>query len=176
MAYQKQSQSLKFVQKFGPQLEKAIVSTLGWNSGRVIYFQDKQLNLTYDLQVDACYPNLTDPQVFVSITYCNPDKPGHSNENKLQLKLGELMLLKARFPQAVFVLVLGGNEQTWLSYIIEAFDFFFDRTIFAGSVCKQLFNVIKKQEVEMEKNGHIILIMIGIKFGNQDHFLIRQKP
>jgi hypothetical protein len=59
------------------------------------------------------------------------DKPGHSNENKLQLKLGELMVLKARFPEVRSVLVIGGNRGTWLPYVLRAFQFFFDKTIFA---------------------------------------------
>ena len=129
MAYSQQSNSLKFVQKFGPQLERAVVDALGWTSGRVVYFQNREL--TYDVQIDACYPDLASPQIFVSVTYCKPDKPGHSNENKLQLKLGELMLLKAKFPTIRSVLILGGNKHTWLSYILEAFDFFFDTTVFA---------------------------------------------
>jgi hypothetical protein len=133
MAYNEQSISLKFVQKFGPDLEKAVVSALDWpeGKGRVVYFYHDQLGLKYDLQVDAFYPNATAPEVFVSVTYCKPDKPGHSNENKLQLKLGELMLLKARFPDIRSVLVIGGNQDTWLRYVLNAFEFFFDRTIFA---------------------------------------------
>lgn len=133
MAYNEQSISLRFVQKFGPELEKAVVAALAWpkGKGRVVYFHHDELELKYDLQVDAFYPNGNAPEVFVSVTYCKPDKPGHSNENKLQLKLGELMLLKARFPEIRSVLVIGGNQGTWLPYVLKAFDFFFDRTIFA---------------------------------------------
>lgn len=129
ISYQAQSTSLKFVQKFGPELERAIKASLGWDSGRVVYFE--QEGLKYDLQVDSCFPNIAAPEVFVSVTYCKPDKPGHSNENKLQLKLGELLLLKARFPRMKAVLVIGGNENTWLPYVLKAFTYFFDKTIYA---------------------------------------------
>ncbi|MEH7564198.1 hypothetical protein, partial [Priestia megaterium] len=117
------------VQKFGPELEKGIKEALGWTSGRVTYYEKD--NLKYDLQVDSCYPSLQNPEVFVSVTYCKPDKPGHSNENKLQLKLGELMLLKAFYPEIKSVLVIGGNQGTWLKYVLEAFSYFFDKTIYA---------------------------------------------
>lgn len=127
-SYQAQSASLKYVQKFGPQLEKTIKEVLGWESGRVTYFENETVK--YDLQVDSCYPNLSSPEAFVSVTYCRPDKPGHSNENKLQLKLGELLLLKAKYPDIKAVLVIGGNENTWLPYVLKAFTYFFDQTIF----------------------------------------------
>lgn len=130
-AYSEQSQSLKYVQKFGPELERAVSAALGWNSGRVIYHTYEQI--AYDLQVDCCTPALNNPEAVASVTYCKPDTPGHSNENKLQLKLGELMLVKAAFPNCRSVLVIGGNKETWLRYVLSAFDFFFDRTITAWS-------------------------------------------
>jgi hypothetical protein len=131
MAYAKQSNSLKFVQKFGPDLENAVKQSLGWSKGRLIYFNNPNLKLQYDVETDCCWPNLIEPQTFVSVTYCRPDKPGHSNENKLQLKLGELLLLKARYPKIRAILVVGGNRETWLPYVLRAFNFFFDRTVFA---------------------------------------------
>ena len=127
--YEKQSISLRYVQRFGSDLEQGIKDALGWDSGRVIYYKNQELK--YDLQVDSCYPSTDAPEVFVSVTYCNPDKPGHSNENKLQLKLGELMLLKGFYPNIKSVLVIGGNEGTWLPYVLEAFNYFFDKTIYA---------------------------------------------
>lgn len=128
-AYSEQSQSLKYVQKFGPQLEKAIAAALSWTGGRVIYHSAE--NLAYDLQVDCCSPTFSSPEAFVSVTYCKPDTPGHSNENKLQLKLGEMMLIKGAFPECRAILVIGGNRETWLKYVLTAFGFFFDRTIWA---------------------------------------------
>lgn len=126
-SYMAQSASLKYVQKFGPQLEKTIKEVLDWDSGRVVYYEKD--NMKYDLQVDSCFPNVKSPEVFVSVTYCKPDKPGHSNENKLQLKLGELLLLKAKYPKIKAILVIGGNEKTWLPYVLKAFTYFFDKTI-----------------------------------------------
>lgn len=128
-SYKAQSISLKYVQKFGPQLEKTIKEVLDWESGRMTYYENE--GVKYDLQVDSCFPNVSSPEVFVSVTYCRPDKPGHSNENKLQLKLGELLLLKAKYPKIKAVLVIGGNENTWLPYVLKAFTYFFDKTIYA---------------------------------------------
>lgn len=131
MAYKAQSVSLQYVQKYGPELERAVTRALGWSGGRLEYYAMRGTRTSYDLQVDAYWPDATTPRAFVSVTYCRPDKPGHSNENKLQLKLGELLLLKARYPQIRSVLVVGGNEKTWLPYVLQAFEFFFDKTIFA---------------------------------------------
>lgn len=129
MEYQSQSNSLKFVQKFGSQLESGIKKVLGWPSGRIVYF--KKGNLKYDVQVDSCWPDTNNPKAFVSVTYCKPDKPGHSNENKLQLKLGELLLLKSKYPEIRAILVIGGNQSTWAPYILEAFKYFYDMVVFA---------------------------------------------
>lgn len=87
---------------------KNVKNALGWESGRVVYYENESIK--YDLQVDCCYPNVNNPEVFVSVTYCKPDKPGHSNENKLQLKLGELMLLKGKYPNIKAVLVIGETK------------------------------------------------------------------
>lgn len=127
-SYLNQSNSLKFVQKFGPSLEKSIRNFLGWNTGRIAYYQDSQH--TYDVQVDGYLGSASNPTAFVSVTYCSPDKPGHSNENKLQLKLGELMLLKSRYPNIKGILVIGGTQQAWLAYVLEAFEYFFDKVIY----------------------------------------------
>ncbi len=129
-AYYNQSVSLAKVQKFGSALEKRIKEKLAWDSGRLVYYTNEEHNISYDIQVDACYPSVKNPKVFVSVTYCDPDKPGHSNENKLQLKLGELMLFKAKYPQIKGILVIGGTKESWLSYIIEAFQYFFDEVLF----------------------------------------------
>lgn len=126
-AYQKQSASLSKVQEIGPALEKEIKARLKWSCGRLVYYKNN--GLTYDIQVDACYPSVKKPEAFVSVTYCNPDTPGHSNENKLQLKLGELMLFKARYPKIKGILVIGGTKEAWLSYVIQAFQYFFDEVL-----------------------------------------------
>src|SRR6266567_6518614 len=133
MAYERQGISLRAVQKYGPELEKKVSEFLGWTGGRkvrVVYFDGGKPLLRYDLQVDSCYPSPESPDVFVSVTYCKPDKPGHSNENKLQLKIGELMLLKGQYPNIRSVLVIGGNRSTWWRYVLRVFEYFFDETIF----------------------------------------------
>lgn len=129
-AYYNQSITLTKVQEYGPALEKDIKGRLQWNDGRLVYYNNKAKGISYDIQVDACYPSVKDPEAFVSVTYCNPDTPGHSNENKLQLKLGELMLFKARYPQIKGVLVIGGTKEAWLSYVIQAFEYFFDAVLY----------------------------------------------
>ena len=130
MAYKEQGTSLVKVQKFGPSLERDVVAALGWKSDRLVYFEDPNNDITYDLQVDGYLGEKNNPLAFVSVTYCNPDKPGHSNENKLQLKLGELMLLKSKYPNVRSMLVIGGTENAWLRYVLQAFKFFFDKTLF----------------------------------------------
>lgn len=133
-AYYNQSVSLAKVQKIGPALEKEIKEKLSWDSGRLVYYKNEEKEISYDIQVDACYPTIKNPEVFVSVTYCDPDTPGHSNENKLQLKLGELMLFKAKYPKLKGVLIIGGTREAWLSYVIEAFEYFFDKVLFTWDV------------------------------------------
>lgn len=124
-AWANQAKSLVEVQKFGGDLEKKVSETLGWPGGRVVY--DKERG--YSVQADSVYPSAATPTTIVSVTYSNPDTPGHSNENKLQLKLGELALLKFAYPDVSAVLVLGGTRESWLPYVLEAFKYFFDDVI-----------------------------------------------
>lgn len=128
-AYFNQSVSLSKVQEIGPALEKMVKDKFNWANGRMIYYEDASRNISYDIQVDACYPSIDNPQAFASVTYCNPDTPGHSNENKLQLKLGELMLFKAKYPEIRAILVIGGTKEAWLTYVLQAFNYFFDKVI-----------------------------------------------
>lgn len=128
MAYENQSKTLKEVQKYGPKFEKDIRSFLDWPTGRIQYYNGGRKELKYDLQVDACWPDVDNPEVFVSTTYCNPDKPGHSNENKLQLKLGELLLLKGQHPDIRAILIIGGTKEAWSPYVLEVFEYFYDET------------------------------------------------
>lgn len=125
-AWSKQAESLIEVQKFGKNLEGKVRKLLGWQTGRLPYDSDR----SYDVQADCVYPTLKLPSVVASITYSDPDTPGHSNENKLQLKLGELALLKNAYPEIVMILILGGTKQAWLPYVIEAFKYFFDEVLF----------------------------------------------
>lgn len=150
-SYLNQSNSLKFVQKFGPSLEKNVRDFLGWNTGRLAYYQDSQY--TYDVQVDGYLGSSTNPTAFVSVTYCSPDKPGHSNENKLQLKLGELMLLKSRYPNIKGILVIGGTKEAWLAYVLEAFEYFFDKVIFTwDATFESQMQDLKKGVINIQSN------------------------
>ena len=113
-AWKSQSQSLIEVQKRGGDLEEEVVRILGWEGGKTVYdFKHK-----YSLQIDAAFPSTKSPKVMVSVTYTNPDKPGHSNENKFHLKVGELALLKHAYPNIRCVLAIGGSEVTWLPYVL----------------------------------------------------------
>lgn len=125
-AWNRQSTSLIEVQKYGSDLEKRIRGLLGWESGRITYDPEHD----YKLQVDGAFPTLASPQNIMSVTYTNPDKPGHSNENKLHLKIGELALLKHAYPGIKVVLIIGGTKEAWLQYVLEVFKYFFDEVVF----------------------------------------------
>lgn len=126
IAWQNQSKTLVEVQRYGSNLEREVRNLLDWDAGRVVY--DKYNG--YKIQVDCAWPSLENPKVIASVTYSDPDTPGHSNENKLQLKLGELVLLKNCYPELKAVLVLGGTKEAWLPYVLEAFSYFYDQVIF----------------------------------------------
>ena len=124
-AWANQSKTLIEVQRYGSNLEREVRNALDWDGGRIIYDSVNQ----YRIQVDCAWPSLQNPKVIASVTYSDPDTPGHSNENKLQLKLGELVLLKNQYPDLKAVLVLGGTQEAWLPYVLQAFDFFYDTVI-----------------------------------------------
>ena len=124
-AWHNQSQSLMKVQETGPELENSVKKILGWGGGRVMY----DINRKYSVQLDAVYPSPKTPETFVSVTYTNPDKPGHSNENKFHLKVGELALLKNAYPKVRAVLAIGVTRESWLPYVLEAFDIFYDEIL-----------------------------------------------
>lgn len=126
IAWQNQSKTLVEVQRYGSNLEREVRNILDWDAGRITY--DKTNG--YKIQVDCAWPSLTSPNVIASVTYSDPDTPGHSNENKLQLKLGELVLLKNCYPELKAVLVLGGTKEAWLPYVLKAFEYFYDQVIF----------------------------------------------
>jgi hypothetical protein len=126
IAWQNQSKTLIEVQRYGSNLEREVRNILDWDAGRIIY--DKKNG--YKIQVDCAWPTLAEPNVIASVTYSDPDTPGHSNENKLQLKLGELVLLKNCYPELKAVLVLGGTKEAWLPYVLKAFEYFYDQVIF----------------------------------------------
>jgi len=144
-AWEKQSESLIEVQKFGTQLEKKTRELLGWDSGRAIYDSEHD----YKLQTDASWPSIEAPKAILSVTYTNPDKPGHSNENKLQLKIGELALLKNAFPGVRLLLVIGGTQEAWLPYVLEAFKYFFDEVIFLWDADSALVRIREIQKAPL---------------------------
>jgi hypothetical protein len=125
-AWKAQSTSLIEVQKKGGDLEEEVSKILGWRRGRVVYDSCH----SYNIQVDSAYPSLSTPETIVSVTYTDPDKRGHSNENKFHLKVGELALLKHAFPGIRMVLAIGGAENTWLPYVLKAFQVFYDEVLF----------------------------------------------
>lgn len=125
-AWKNQSKTLVEVQRYGSNLEREVRNILDWDAGRIIY--DKANG--YKIQVDCAWPTLSSPEVIASVTYSDPDTPGHSNENKLQLKLGELVLLKNCYPNLKAVLVLGGTKEAWLPYVLTAFEYFYDHVIY----------------------------------------------
>lgn len=125
-AWSAQSQSLVRVQQEGGNLEKLVKDILGWGGGRIVYDPHRK----YTLQTDCVYPSLKRPEVVVSVTYTDPDTRGHSNENKLQLKVGEIALLKYAYPNIRVVLAIGGAGEAWLQYVLKAFDIFFDEVLF----------------------------------------------
>jgi len=125
-AWSAQSKSLVEVQKRGGDLEAEVTDILGWEGGKMIYDFEHR----YTVQVDAAYPSVHSPDTVVSVTYTNPDKRGHSNENKFHLKVGELALLKHAYPNIKCVLAIGGLEDTWLAYVLKAFKIFYDEVLF----------------------------------------------
>ena len=124
-AWESQSKSLIEVQQKGGKLENEIKKILGWDDGRVIYDHFHK----YDIQVDNVFPSKKSPKIIASVTYTEPDTKGHSNENKLQLKVGELALTKFAYPDCRVVLIIGGSKESWLPYVLEAFDLFFDEVV-----------------------------------------------
>lgn len=124
-AWAKQSESLVDVQVTSAELERTVVALLGWRRGRVVYDSTHG----YSIQVDAVWPSAARPEAVVSVTYTNPDVKGHGNENKLHLKVGELALLKAAYPEIRVVLVIGGSREAWLDYVLRAFEYFYDEVI-----------------------------------------------
>lgn len=125
-AWHNQSQSLIRVQQLGSGFEETVKEVLGWSGGRVTY--DKRHG--YQIQVDTVHPSKRSPQAAVSVTYTQPDTRGHSNENKLHLKVGELALLKFAYPEIRMALAIGGSQNNWLPYVLQAFQIFYDEVLF----------------------------------------------
>lgn len=127
-AYSAQSASLAEVQKRWGALEKAVREQAACVKGKARYADVHNLAR---LQVDGAYPNCDEPKLLVSVTHTDPDKPGHSNENKFHLKLGELYLFKTFSPAVSHMLAVGITQAAWASYVLEAFKLFFDDVPFS---------------------------------------------
>lgn len=127
-AYFAQSAALAEVQKRWGALEKAVREQAGCVKGRARYADAHDLAR---LQVDGAYPNCDKPELLVSVTHTDPDKPGHSNENKFHLKLGELYLFKTFSPTVLHMLAVGITQAAWAPYVLEAFKLFFDDVPFS---------------------------------------------
>lgn len=125
-AWAAQAESLIRVQREGGNLEHTVRGILGWPRGRVVYDRERG----YSLQVDAAFPSASSPAIVASSTYTKPGRRGHSNENKFQLKVGELALLKRAFPDIRVLLAIGGSGDDWLPYVLRAFRVFYDEVLF----------------------------------------------
>ncbi len=126
MSYKNVSSSMNRVIKSGAELERLVKKILNAKGGNIRYDNDPSVRL----QTDIALPNTNNPETIFSITHTDPDKPGHSNENKFQLKLGEIYLIKTFNPSIRCVMVLGGTKDAWLQYVLKAFPFFFDEVVY----------------------------------------------
>lgn len=75
-AYYNQSVSLAKVQKIGPALEKEIKEKLSWDSGRLVYYKNEDKKISYDIQVDACYPTIKVLKFLFRLLTAIPILPG----------------------------------------------------------------------------------------------------
>lgn len=131
-AYAAQSKSLKLSNVTGQNIEK-IVLELTKVKGERLFYDDTlgpKIRHGVDMQVDCVLTDKDDSKVILSITHTKPDSKGHSNENKFQLKLGELWLHKTYNPKTRVAIVVGGKKEDWLPWCLEAFKLFFDEAIF----------------------------------------------
>ncbi len=152
MAYDSQKKSLIATQKNARELEKHIKNVLKkkgivCNKGEksVVLYSD--ISTTANVQADIAIPSFENPRTIMEITHTNPDKPGHSNENKLHQKIGALYLWKTHNPNLRVVLVMGGKKAAWLSYVEKAFRLFFDEvvTLWDSDFDQKLLNSINCQ-------------------------------
>jgi len=134
MAYDLQKKSLIATQKNGRELENHIKGVLEninivYNKGEksVVLYSD--INSNANVQADVSIPSFENPHTIMEITHTNPDKPGHSNENKLHQKIGALYLWKTYNPNLRIILVMGGKKEAWLSYVEKVFRLFFDEVV-----------------------------------------------
>lgn len=125
--YQSQSRSLGDSNFRGQRGENIVLSLTGGENLRLPY---SDVDPQYLLQSDCVLNVGTDRELILSTTHTKPDSKGHSNENKFQLKLGEMWLWKTHRPSRRVVIVLTGREDQWLPWCLTAFKFFFDDAIY----------------------------------------------
>ena len=134
MSYGSQGKRLREVQKRSRELEESVFRTIASlttaKGGRASKVRYSDLHKLATVQVDVVVPNTEQPDTLFFVTYTDPDNPGHSNENKLHLKLGELYLFKTYNPKLRCVLVVAESEHAWLAYVLRAFELFFDRIVY----------------------------------------------
>lgn len=136
-AYEAQSETLQRSNIVGDELEDLVKDILRKNSYAFEPDRNKRVYIQYSkespracLEQDIVLPNSKKLETIISVTHSDPTRtPGHSNENKLQGKLGELYLLKTLEPSIRAIMVMGGPEEKWLSYVRHAFEIFFDRVV-----------------------------------------------
>lgn len=131
-AYAAQSKSLKQSNVIGQSIEEIVMNLTGAKSERLFYEDNlgPKKRFGADLQTDCVLTDKDGTKVILSITHTKPDSRGHSNENKFQLKLGELWLFKTYDPAIRIGIVVGGKKEDWLPWCLEAFKLFFDAAIF----------------------------------------------
>ena len=127
-AYSGQSDSLGASNQRGQRGEELARDLTGGQSVELPYTNRDSPH--FRIQADCVIGLGTESELIISVTHTQPDNPGHSNENKLQLKLGELWLWKTHRPNRRVVIVLSGREDQWLPWCLTAFRIFFDDAIY----------------------------------------------
>lgn len=127
-AYTGQSESLGASNRRGQRGEEIVRNLTGGVNSRVPYTNFDSSHFL--LQSDCVVGEGTERELIISVTHTQPDSRGHSNENKLQLKLGELWLWKTHRPNRRVVIVLSGRKDQWLPWCLTAFRVFFDDAIY----------------------------------------------
>ena len=131
-AYSAQSASLGQSNVLGQQIESFVKSVTGGVKQRLFYSDTlgPKRRFGTDIDADCVLEDRDRSLVILSITHTKPDSKGHSNENKFQLKLGELWLQKTYDIDTRMAIVVGGSLENWLPWCLEAFKLFFDDAIF----------------------------------------------
>lgn len=166
MPYISQKKSLVITQKKSKELDNYVREILKkhkikFDSGTASKVKYLDVNPEASIQADIAIPTCENPETIIDITHTNPDKAGHSNENKLNQKIGELYLWKAYNPNLRVIIVLGGTENSWLKYVPKAFNFFFDSCVllwekdFETKLISSLSCELKNFELWVQENKRV---------------------